>query len=322
MLCRQLLSIAVAAGAVVALSGSASAQLGEQPVKIVFPFAAGGIGDALTRMMGEKLSTAIGKPVIVENRAGGAGRPGVQAVKSAAADGRTILMTPIAPMSVYPHYYKKLGYDTVADFEPLSQIATFEFAVAIAGRVPAKTLKELVAWVKANPKEGNFGSPAVGTLPFLLGLKFAKIAGVDIRHVSYRGSAAALQDLVSGQLPMEFTSTGDFVAQHKAGKIRVLATSEKQMFLPDVPTFREAGYDLTGNGWYAMYAPAKTSPAILEQYSKALAAAVKDPTVAKRIVSWGMQPTGTTRAELAGIQKKDLELWGPIVKDSGFVPKQ
>jgi tripartite-type tricarboxylate transporter receptor subunit TctC len=317
-----MMTVAAVASAIAAWCGAAQAQIGEQPVKIVFPFAAGGIGDSLTRVMGEKLSAAIGKPVIVENRAGGAGRPGVQVVKAAPADGRTLLMTPIAPMSVYPHYYKKLGYDPVEDFEPLSQIATFEFALGVAARVPAKTPKELVAWVKANPKEGNFGSPAVGTLPFLLGLRFSKTAGVEIRHVSYRGSAAMLQDLVSGQLPIGVTSTGDLVAQHKAGKVRVLATSEKQSFVPEAPTFKEAGYDLTGNGWYAMYAPAKTPAAILDQYSKALAAGVKDPTVSKRIVEWGMTPTGTTRAELALIQKKDLEHWGPIVRESGFVPKQ
>jgi tripartite-type tricarboxylate transporter receptor subunit TctC len=168
------------AGAVFALP--AHAQIGAEPIRIIFPFAAGGSGDALARLLAEHLRTTL--------NTGAQGRLGVQAVKAAAPDGKTLLLTPVAPMSVYQHVYKSLAYDPIADFQPLSQIATFDFAFAVGPQVPAKSLKELVDWVKANPAEGSYGIPAAGSLPHFFGVLFAKTAGLDLRHVGYRGSAA------------------------------------------------------------------------------------------------------------------------------------
>ncbi len=311
-----------AAGALAALGGRALGQFGDQPIRIVFPFAAGGVGDVLGRIMAEHLKAATGKIALIENRTGAAGRLGVQAVKAAPPDGMTLLLTPIAPISVYPHFYKQLEYDPFTDLEPLSQLATFEFALAIAKRVPANTLEEFVAWLKANPSEQNFATPGAGSLPYFFALQFGQASGLKLTHVSYRGSMAAVQDLVSGQIPFVITSTADFIPQHKAGAIRVLATSEKQPFIPDIPTFRDAGFNIKGSSWYAMYAPAKTPAAILDSYSKALAEGVRTPDTSRRILAMAMQPTGTTRARLAEIQKADSEFWGPIIKASGFTPGQ
>src|SRR5262245_32502862 len=246
--------------AVVLSAPPASAQIGEQPVRIVFPFAAGGSGDALARLLAEHLRAALNQPVIVENRTGAQGRIGVQAVKAAAADGKTLLLTPVAPMSIYQHVYKSLAYDPVADFEPLSQVATFDFAIAVGPQVPARSLKELADWLKANPAQGSYGIPAAGSLPHFFGVLFGKAAGLDLRHVGYRGSAAALIDLIAGQLPIVVTTTADLLEQHKAERIRVLATSDQQRspFLVNIPTFKEAGYDIAGTGWYGVFAPAKT----------------------------------------------------------------
>lgn len=318
LLCFALSAIACAAAA------PASAQLGEQPVRIIFPFAAGGSGDALARLLAEHLRLALNQPVIVENRAGAQGRIGVQAVKAAAPDGKTLLLTPVAPMSVYAHVYKALAYDPVADFEPVSQVATFEFALAVGPQVPAKTIKELVDWLKANPAQGSYGTPAAGTLPHFFAVSFAKAAGLDLRHVGYRGSAAALTDLVAGQIPIVVTTTSDLLEMHKSERIRVLATSDRQRspFLPDLPTFKEAGYAIEGTGWYGVYAPAKTPAGIVEPITKALAAAVRKPEVRERLLAFGLQPTGTTGAELARIQKADSELWAPAVTASGFTPEQ
>ena len=310
------------AGAVFALP--AHAQIGAEPIRIIFPFAAGGSGDALTRLLAEHLRTTLNQPVIVENRTGAQGRLGVQAVKAAAPDGKTLLLTPVAPMSVYQHVYKSLAYDPIADFQPLSQIATFEFALAVGPQVPAKSLKELVDWVKANPAEGSYGIPAAGSLPHFFGVLFAKTAGLDLRHVGYRGSAAALIDLVAGQLPIVVTTTADLLEQHKAERIRVLATSDRQRspFLPDIPTFKEAGYDIVGSGWYGVFAPAKTPPETVEKLRGALAAGVQSPPIKERLLAVGLQPTGTTAAELGRVQKADSELWAPAVKASGFTPEQ
>jgi tripartite-type tricarboxylate transporter receptor subunit TctC len=300
------------------------AQIGEQPLRLIFPFAAGGSGDALARHIAEHLRTALGQPVIVENRTGAQGRLGVQAVKAAAPDGKTLLLTPVAPMSVYVHVYKALGYDPVADFEPVSQVATFDFAIAVGPQVPAKSLTELVAWVKTNPDQGNYGTPAAGTLPHFFAVSFAKAAGLDLRHVGYRGSAAALTDLMGGQISMVVTTTSDLLEQHKSGRIRVLATSDKgrSPFLPDIPTFKEAGYNIEGRGWYAVYVPAKTPSDIVSKLNAAIVAAVQSSPVKEKLLAFGLVPTGTSAAELAKIQAGDSELWAPAVKASGFTPEQ
>jgi tripartite-type tricarboxylate transporter receptor subunit TctC len=302
----------------------ALAQVSGEPARIVFPFAAGGSGDALARIIAEHLRVALDQPVIVENRAGAQGRIGVQAVKAAAPDGKTLLLTPVAPMSVYAHVYPTLTYDPAADFEPVSQVAAFDFSIAVGPQVPAKTLAELVAWVKANPAQGSYGTPAAGTLPHFFAVQFAHTAGLDLRHVGYRGSAAALTDLIGGQIPIVVTTTSDVLEHHKAGRIRVLATSDKQRspFLPDVPTFKQAGYDIEGTGWYGVYVPAKTPVNIVEKLNKAIVAAVQAPEVKEKLLAFGLVPTGTSAAELGRIQKADSALWAPAVKASGFTPAQ
>ncbi|MDQ8730468.1 Bug family tripartite tricarboxylate transporter substrate binding protein [Bradyrhizobium sp. LHD-71] len=298
----------------------AGAQVGEQPVRIIFPYAAGGSGDTLSRLIADKLRAGLNRTVIVENRTGAGGRIGVQAVKGAAPDGSTLLLTPIAPVAVYQHSYKSLGYDPIADFSPVSQLTTFDFAVAVGPRVPVKTLGELVAWAKANPGDANYGTPAAGTLPHFLGALFAQRTGLDLRHVGYRGSAAALNDLVGGHIAMVVTTTSDLMEMHKSGRVHVLATSgpQRSPFLPDVPTFAEQGYELQASGWYALFAPAKTPPDTITRINQIVVEAVNTPEVGERLLAMGLQPTGTSAAELAAIQKRDAAFWAPAVKASGF----
>jgi tripartite-type tricarboxylate transporter receptor subunit TctC len=317
---RLLLGLALAAVAIL----PASAQFGEQPIRIIFPFAAGGAGDALARVLAETMRVGLGRTVIVENRSGAAGRLGVQAAKASAPDGSTLLLTPIAPMSVYQHVYPQLGYDPIADFAPVTQIATFEFALAVGPQVPAKSLAELVAWLKANPGQGNYGSPGAGTLPHFFGVLFARAAGLPLVHVNYRGSAAALTDMIGGQLPVLVTTTTDLLENHKAGKVRILATSDKRRspFVPDIPTFKEAGFDIQGTGWYGVFTPAGTPPVLVEHYNKILVEALATPELKRRLTGFGLQPTGTSAAAFAAIQKADAALWAPAVKASGFTPQQ
>lgn len=321
---RTLLRTAALGTAAALSSHPALAQFGEQPTRIIFPFAAGGSGDAIARLIAEQMRTSLKETVIVENRTGAQGRLGVQDVRKALPDGKTLLITPVAPMSIYQLVYKNLAYDPVADFEPLSQVATFDFALAVGPRVPAHSLKELVAWLKANPKEGNYGTPGAGTLPHFFGVTFGKTAGLDLRHIGYRGSAAALTDLMGGQIPIEVTTSSDLITQHKAGTIHILATSgaKRSPFVPEVPTFKESGYDIVGEGWYGMFAPAKTPPDVVAKLSKAIAAAVQAPIVKERLLAFGLVPTGTSGAELGRIQKDDTALWAPAVKASGYTPEQ
>lgn len=324
MWARTFFRLAVSAILLAPAAIPVKAQISEQPIKIVFPFAAGGSGDALARLMAEYLRAGLNRNVIVEDVTGGAGRIGTRQVATAAPDGNTLLLTPIAPVVIHQHVYKDLEYDPIKDFAPVSQVATFEFGIAVGAKVPVQSLKELVEWAKANPKEASYGSPGAGALPHFFGVLFSRAAGVDFVHIGYRGSAPAIADLTGGQIPIVVTTTSDLLGMYSAGRIRVLATSDvkRSPLMPDVPTFREAGYDIEGTSWYGVFAPAKTPPALVERYSKILADALKLPEVKERLLKLGLYATGTTPAELAKIQREDSARWEPAVKASGFTAQQ
>jgi tripartite-type tricarboxylate transporter receptor subunit TctC len=201
-------------------------------------------------------------------------------------------------------------------------VATFDLAVAVGAKVPSKSLAELVAWLKENPGQAAYGSPAAGSLPHFFAVLFGRTANVDLRHVPYKGNPQAIADLIGGHLPIFFTSTPDFVEPHKAGRVRVLATSgaQRSASLPEVPTFAEAGYRIRGEGWYGIYAPAKTPPETVARLNAAIVSAVRVPEIKTRMIALGLRPTGTSGPELAEIQKADLDLWAPVIKASGFKP--
>ena len=188
-------------------------------IRIIFPYAAGGSGDATARLLADKLQTSLGQTVLVENRTGGAGRIGVNAVKNAAADGGTLLFTPFAAVTIYPFAYRSLDYDPFTDLAPITQVCTFDFALAVRSHFPAKTPQELVAWLKANPDKAQYGSPGAGALPHFFGLLFGRAAGVDMTHIAYKGTAPALSDLLGGQIPMVSSTVSDFLELHRADKI-------------------------------------------------------------------------------------------------------
>jgi len=303
---------------------SAQAQSSQQPIRIVFPSPAGGAGDALVRMLAESMQGSLGRSVIVENKAGAGGRIGVQAVKDAPADGSVLLVTPVGPMAVFPHVYEKLGYDPVVDFKPISQIATFDLGVAVGASIPAKSLQELIDWLKSNPAQASYGSPAAGSLPHFLAVQLGRMTGSDLRHVVYKGSPPAITDLIGGHLPAYFGATQELVEAHKAGNIKILATSgaTRSHVLSDVPTFREAGYPIEAAIWFGVYAPGRTSPEVITRLNGTIVAAIQTQEIKSRMLTLGMKPTGTSSVELAKIQQADFERWGPIIKASGFKPDQ
>jgi tripartite-type tricarboxylate transporter receptor subunit TctC len=305
----------------VAMVAAPAAQAQSNTIRIIFPYAAGGSGDATARLLADKLQTSLGQAVLVENRTGGAGRIGVNAVKNAAADGSTLLFTPFAAVTIYPFAYRSLDYDPFTDLAPITQVCTFDFALAVRSDFPAKTPQELVAWLKANPASAQYGSPSAGALPHFFGLLFGRAAGVEMTHIAYKGTAPALSDLLGGQIPMVSSTVSDFLELHRAGKIRVIATSgeERTADLPDVPTFKESGIDIVGSGWYGMFAPARTPPDVVARLNAALVTALAQPDIKQRVSGFGLKPTGTSPAQLAAIQKADADKWAPIVKASGFV---
>jgi tripartite-type tricarboxylate transporter receptor subunit TctC len=300
--------------------GPAGAQ--EQTLKIVLPFAAGGSADAVARMLADHMQKSLGRPVIAENRPGAGGRIGLRAVKEAAPDGATLLLTAGGPLTIHPHVYPNLGYDPLVDLLPITQVIKFDLALAVSGKLPVRSLPELVAWLKANPEQGTFGSPGAGAAPHFLGVQFGRLAKLDLRHVAYTGTPVA--DLMTGRLPMHITTVGEVIEHHKSGSIRILATASasRSRFLPDVPTLRESGLDVEAPNWFAMYAPAGTPATVAERLRAAILDALRNGEIRARIETLAYEVAGTTGEELARIQRADYERWGPIIKASGFKADQ
>jgi tripartite-type tricarboxylate transporter receptor subunit TctC len=227
-------------------------------------------------------------------------------------------------MAIYPHSYTKLDYDPVKDFAPVALTSSFDVALVAGPGAPVRTLQELIALVKASPDKAAYGSPGAGGLGHFVAVMFALAAKLELRHVTYRGSAAVANDLVGGQIPFASIPLGDVVAQHRADRVRVLATAgaRRTSFLPDVPTFREQGIDIVGEGWYGLYAPARTPSEVVARMSKVWADAVATPEIKARVQSLQLEPRSGTPAELAVFQAEDRARWEPAVRASGFTPEQ
>ena len=294
----------------------------DKTIKFLVGFPPGAGLDTMTRLVADKMRVSLGQPVVVENRAGAAGQIAMSALKNAAPDGLTLVMTPLVTVVTAPHVFAKLPYDPFADFVPVAHAADFLFAFTVGPSVPAATLGEYVALVKKDAKYGNHSSAGTGSLPHFFSLLFADTAGIKLHHIGYKGTAPALTDLLGGQIAAFMGTVSDVAAQHKAGKLRVLATSgaKRARELPQVPTFRELGFAIEGAGWYAAYAPANTPKATVDRLSLAITNAIKSPDVRDKLEALGMEPTGLGAADLADIHKADYNKWGPVIKASGFKP--
>ena len=296
----------------------------EQTLKIVYPFSAGSSGDAVARLFAEHLQKALGRAVIVDNKVGAGGRIGALAVKDAPPDGAMLLFAGSSQFTLQPHLFPDLGYDPAVDFAAVSQVVKFDLALAISGQVPVRSVRELVAWLKANPDKAVYGSPGAGTIPHFVGIEFGRLSGVDLRHAPYRGTPAALPDLLSGRIAVYIASTAELTELHKSGSIRILATtgSSRSAVLPDIPTLKENGIDVDAPAWFAFFAPARTPVEIIERLHKEITTVAHLPEVHAKIMTIGFEPTATTPAELREMQRVELERWGPIVKASGYKPQQ
>lgn len=298
---------------------------GVDQVKIVNGFPAGGTADATSRRIGEQLRGSSYTPnaAVVENKPGAGGRIACETVKNAAPDGRTLLLTPFSCTSVYPHIYSKLGYDPFTDLMPVTIAAVMHHGLAVGPMVPAtvKNVRDYVAWCKANPDKASYGSPAAGSLPHFLGALLSSYTGVPLTHVPYRGSVPGVTDLLGSQLASMFTPSGDFLANHKAGKIRIIATSGpvRSPFSPEVPTFAEQGFsELTTEEWFGFYAPAKTPSSIINNANAAINATLKTPSVITGLATFGLAPAGSSVREMDKSQRDAYFRWGPLVKHIGF----
>jgi len=315
--------IAVAAMLALGATPAAAQEKFDRPVRIVVGFAAGGTADLIARVVADKLKDSLGVPVIVDNRPGAIGRIAADAVKNAAPDGTTIMVMPIGPMAVVPHVYSDITYDPIKDFTAVAIGATFQFAIAAGPESGAKNWGEFVAWVRANPSKAAYATSGAGSLPHFFGVLLSREIGVPMVHVPYKGSAAYVNDLLSGQVPAAVDAIADLTELHRAGRVHILASSgaTRSTVLPDVPTFTELGLGVQASGWFGFFAPAKTPKPIVDALNRAINKALQSPDVIQRLAGIGMDPATGTPEEFAKIVASDYARWGPIVKASGFKPE-
>jgi tripartite-type tricarboxylate transporter receptor subunit TctC len=302
-----------------AKAGAALAQSGPL-TKIIFPFAAGGGGDTLCRIVAQHIGALLDRNFIVENRTGGDGLIGIKAVRGANPDGTTILVTTGPTMYLLPMVETVPSFDTARDFMPVSQLARFEFGVVASPAIDAKDFKQLVAWLKANPGKASYGVPSNGTIPHFTGSRLEEVLGIQMTRVPYRGSAPIINDLIGGHLPFGVTTIADAIPQHRAGGVRILAVSSaaRSPFLPEVPTLKENDIELVADAWYGMWLPAGSPPAFAKQLSEAVATALAKPEAREKLLAIGLIPVGSTPEGLTQELAANTAFWQPIVKATGY----
>jgi tripartite-type tricarboxylate transporter receptor subunit TctC len=312
----------VVLGSAVALALPAHAE--DRPLRIVIGLPPGAGIDTIARLVADKMRVSLGRTIVVENKPGAAGIIANMTVKAAPPDGNTLLMTPLANMVAFPHSYTKLDYDPFKDFVPVAHVASFQLAFGVGPNVPARTLAEYVALAKKGGDYANFTSASMGSLPHFFGLLFAKTAGLELTYIPYKGTAQILPALIAGEIPAALLPINEVGALMQSGKGRMLATSgaKRSPQYPDVPTFKESGYDIEGSAWYALFAPAGTPKEIVEPLARAAIDAVQQPDVRQRLEPVGLEVTGLGPSELAAILRSDYDKWGPVIRASGFKADQ
>ena len=298
------------------------AQALEAPLRIVVGFAAGGSSDRVARIVGEKLQSKLGIPVVVENKTGAGGRLAAQQVKATPAGQSVLMLANPAVMVVAPLVFKDNGYDAERDFTPVSQVNDYEFGLAVATAVPVRELSHLLAWLRSNPEKANFGVPATGSLPHFFALMTAEKAGVQAQVVGYRGSAPLLTDLIGGQVPVAFDTLDTLLPQAEAGKLRILASSgaRRSPWSPAVPTFKEAGLNLSATGWNTFFAPASMPKDKVERLATAIRDVMQDPDTQRKFTEAKMTPVVSTQAQTVAMLKAYRAQWAPVVQKSGYQP--
>ncbi|MEO5670849.1 MAG: tripartite tricarboxylate transporter substrate-binding protein [Ramlibacter sp.] len=308
----------VAALTALALFAGAAAAQDKAPLRILVGFPPGGSADVLARLIGDAVRDEF-STVTVENRPGAGGRIALTAVKNAKPDGQTVIVLPSGPMVLYPHVYKKLDYDAVKDFTPISQIAAFQFGVVSGPATGAKTVAEMLAKAKADPKGATYGSPGLGSLPHFMGVLMEQSTGIALTHIPFQGGAPANTALLGGHIGYKFDVVSETAELHKNGKVRIIAVTgdKRDTQVPEVPTLKEAGVNMVATAWFAMYGPAGLAPAVLAKLERAVSAAVRKPEMQDKLAKLGYDAIGSTSAELAAAQRADLARWEKPIKATG-----
>jgi tripartite-type tricarboxylate transporter receptor subunit TctC len=311
--------LSAASGA--ALAQSATANFPNKPIRLITLTTAGGSLDILARMIADDIGRQWGQQVIVENRVGAGGNIGAEATARSAPDGYTIGMVTVSTHGVNPALYgERMRFDPVKDFAPIILAAELKNVVVVHPSVPAKTVPELVAYARANPDKVSFGSAGTGTTQHLSGEMVKMMTGVKMQHVPYRGAAAAVPDLLSGQLQLMFVSIPDVIAHIQAGTLRPIGitSKERSKSLPDVVPMVEQGWpDFDVRGWFGVVAPAGTPKEIVDRYNATIKAMLARPDTLQRLSNIGLDPLSSTPDEFAAFIRAEVAKWAPVVKASG-----
>ena len=305
--------------AVCVLSSVAGAAWPEKPIKLIVPYPPGGLTDAVARQVGVALAGRLKQPVVIENIPGGGGNIGAERAAKSPADGYTIYIGNNATVGLNTLLYKKLAFDPLKDFAPISLVAESQTVLVVHPSVPAKDVADLLALAKAKPGELNFGSTGAGGLSHLVGELFAHNAGVKMQHVAYKGTGPALNDLLGGQIQLMFNDTS--VPHVKAGKLRALAVTGPKRWkdLPDTPTMMEVGQrGYETYNWFGLLAPAGTPVAVLEQLNREVVTVMGDPAMQAWLQQRGAEAAFGSAAEFSAYIRRDVEKWAAVIKAIGI----
>jgi tripartite-type tricarboxylate transporter receptor subunit TctC len=324
MMTRRRFLIASAGTALVSYPSQAWAEVIAKGARMLVGFPAGGSVDFVARLLVDQMH-GYAASMIVDNHAGAGGRAALDALKSGAADGSVIALTPGDQITLFPHVYKKLGYDPLRDFVPVMTVCTVQFLLTVGPMVPATvtTLSAFVDWCRANPKLATYGTPGTGSRPHFLGAALARAGNFEFVHLPYKGAAPAIQDLLGGQIPATVNVISNSLPHIQAGTLRALATTapNRSPLLPNVPTMREAGYpQLEALEWFGVFVPAATPEQTVIGLKDAVDHAVATAVFKTGLGQQSFEPAGSSGREFAQLIKSDTERWGDVVKASGFKP--
>jgi tripartite-type tricarboxylate transporter receptor subunit TctC len=297
-------------------SFSFSQQWPNRPVKLVAPYPPGGQTDVVSRWLGDKLTQVLGQPVVVENRAGAQGAVGLQAVKNSAPDGYTFVYTNVSNLSIAPNLGTALPYDAQKDFAPVTQLGLTVLSMVVPATLGPKTLKEFVAWAKANPAGANFASFGNGSTSHVYGEMLNGAAGIAMVHVPYSGAGPAMQAILGGQVQMTIQDLSATRPHIDSGRVIALAVTGPRRWpaLPELQTFVEQGYPLDIAGWNGIHAPAGTPRPIIERMNVEINKVIQTPEGREQMLKFGLLATGTTPDELADVIRRDTPRWGDVIR--------
>jgi tripartite-type tricarboxylate transporter receptor subunit TctC len=287
-------------------------------LKIVVGFPPGGSADTLARLMADGMREDF-SAITVENKTGAGGRIALAFVKAAKPDGQTVIVLPSGPMVLFPHVYKKLDYDAVKDFTPVSQLARFQFGVVSGPASNVTSVAEMIAKSRTEPNTASYGTPGSGTLPHFMGVMMEQAANISLNHVPFQGGAPANNALLGGHIGYKFDVVSETAELHRTRKVRIIAVTgpKRDPQVPEVPTLKEAGIPMEATAWFAMYGPAQMKPEVLHRLEKSAMKAMNDPAMRERMLKLGYEAIGSNGADLAAAQKADLKSWEKPIKATG-----